>query len=576
MSKKIIFILFFFCTLVSANIFAQWQADVRLTINGANSNIYKSCLAVNGNVLHIVWDDDRDGNPEIYYKRSPDGGVSWGTDTRLTNNSALSGSPSVSVDGSTVHVLWYDARDGNYEIYYKRSTDGGLSWGADTRLTNNSAASWHPCVSDIGPVVYAVWEDLRNGFSNIYYKRSIDAGLTWGADIALTNILNSYSGSPSVFAASNYSPYVVWEDYRDGNMEIYYKHSPDGGLTWASDVRLTNNSASSSSSSIAVSGNSFIHVVWSDNRDGNYEIYYKRSTDGGVSWGTDTRLTNNSAVSDYSSVSVSGSNINVIWYDARDGNNEIYYKRSTDGGVTWGADTRLTNNSGNSQFPGIALSGSVVHAVWQDNRDGNTEIYYKKDPSGNPPPSAAPSGLTATTVSATRINLNWTDNSPNENGFKIERSTNAGTTWILRDSVGQNTHTYSDLGLSGSTTYHYRVYAYNAGGNSGYSNIAFATTLVTGIHPVTSEIPKAYKLFNNYPNPFNPSTKIKFDIPKSSFVKITVYDITGSEVKTLVNEVLQPARYDIEFNPGSLTSGIYFYKLTTNEYTATKKMVLVK
>ena len=83
--------------------------------------------------VHVIWYDDRDGNFEIYYKRSTNGGVSWGTDTRLTNNSGNSIAPSLAVSGSVLHIVWYDDRDGNNEIYYKRSTDDGITWGTDTR-----------------------------------------------------------------------------------------------------------------------------------------------------------------------------------------------------------------------------------------------------------------------------------------------------------------------------------------------------------------------------------------------------------------------------------------------------------
>jgi len=126
-----------------------------------------------------------------------------------------------------------------------------------------------------------------------------------------------------------------------------------------------------------------VHVVWEDGRDGNYEIYYKRSTDGGVSWGADTRLTSISGISSSPSVSVSGSVVHVVWYDNRDGNFEIYYKRSTDGGMSWGTDTRLTNNSAESRYSSVSVSGSAVHVVWYDNRDANYEIYYKRNPTGN-------------------------------------------------------------------------------------------------------------------------------------------------------------------------------------------------
>jgi hypothetical protein len=384
MKKIYIFYLFLFLVFIYNNLFAQWQPDVRLTNNSASS--YTSlnnawCIASSGNILHVIWYDNRDGNWEIYYKRSTDAGASWGADTRLTNNSAISEFPSITVSGSNLHVVWVDYRDGNDEIYYKRSTDGGVSWGADTRLTNNSANSRILSVSVFGQVVHVVWCDGRDGNFEIYYKRSTDGGVSWGADTRLTNnSADSYNPSVSV---SGQVVHVVWYDERDGNWEIYYKRSTDAGVSWGADTRLTNNSANSYYPSVSVSGQ-VVHVLWSDNRDGNYEIYYRRSKDGGESWETDTRLTNNSANSYYPSVSVSGQVVHVVWHDNRDGNYEIYYKRSTDGGVNWGADTRLTNNSANSYYPSVSVSGSAVHVVWNDYRDGNYEIYYKRDTTGNP------------------------------------------------------------------------------------------------------------------------------------------------------------------------------------------------
>ncbi len=118
--------------------------------------------------------------------------------------------------------------------------------------------------------------------------------------------------------------------------------------------------------------------------------------------------------------------MHTVWVDDRDGDNEVYYKRSTNGGISWEADTRLTNNSTNSQYPSVAVSGSAVHVVWNDDRDGNVEIYYKRDPTGNQ----------------------------------------------------------------------------------------------VGIISINSEIPKEFKLEQNYPIPFNPNQNIKFQIAKLSHTKL--------------------------------------------------------
>jgi hypothetical protein len=120
-----------------------------------------------------------------------------------------------------------------------------------------------------------------------------------------------------------------------------------------------------------------------DDRDGNQEVYYKRSTDGGANWTEDIRLTNDQASQSTPNIAVSGSNIHVVWNDYRNGNFEIYYKLSTDGGVTWASDTQLTNFPGTSWSSSVAVSGAGLHVVWMDDRDGNSEIYYKHNPTGN-------------------------------------------------------------------------------------------------------------------------------------------------------------------------------------------------
>lgn len=101
-------------------------------------------------------------------------------------------------------------------------------------------------------------------------------------------------------------------------------------------------------------------------------------------------------------------------------------------------------------------------------------------------------------------------------------------------------------------------------------------SLITGVGPNNEIIPAEYKLSQNYPNPFNPETKINFDVPIRSYVSLKVYNIYGYEVATLQGGVLEAGQYSKNFNAGNLSSGTYFYKLTTDNFTATKKMVVVK
>ena len=122
-------------------------------------------------------------------------------------------------------------------------------------------------------------------------------------------------------------------------------------------------------------------------------------------------------------------------------------------------------------------------------------------PTGTAP--AAPSNLTATAISTSQINLSWNDNSSNESTFRIERSTNGGSTWSTLTTTGSNTTSFSNTGLSASTTYHYRVRAENTSGNSAYTNIANATTHAVTIRNVALNRPVT---FSSQPQPENPAS----------------------------------------------------------------------
>ena len=92
----------------------------------------------------------------------------------------------------------------------------------------------------------------------------------------------------------------------------------------------------------------------------------------------------------------------------------------------------------------------------------------------------------------------------------------------------------------------------------------------------SQEQPTEFRLYTNYPNPFNPSTSIRFNLPKTSNAKLIIYDILGKEVTTLVNEKLITGSYEVDWNASGYPNGVYFYKLTTNDYFDVKKMVLIK
>lgn len=107
-----------------------------------------------------------------------------------------------------------------------------------------------------------------------------------------------------------------------------------------------------------------------------------------------------------------------------------------------------------------------------------------------------------------------------------------------------------------------------------YATVKYAN--ITSVEPVSNELPAQYKLSQNYPNPFNPATNINFSLPVNSYVSLEIFDINGRVVSELVNELLNAGDYDISFDASSLSSGLYFCRLSAGSFTDTKKMILIK
>lgn len=474
---------------INISIISQWQNDIRLTYDtntSATSNA--NCIVANGNFIFINWFDSRNGNSEIYFKRSTNRGISWEPDLRLTFNSYHSSQPSISTFNSYINIIWQDYVSNspdNYDISLIQSSNYGVTWSAEVRLINNIYNARHPVIATYDSNLFVVWEDFRDRIypssTEIYFKRSTDKGLTWSRDIRLTNA-GSLKLYPSISVA-NQIIHIVWADNRESPGGIFYKKSTDNGNTWTQDLKLTNGAYTPNVPKIVFSG-SFIHVIWQDYRNGlpYADIYYKQSTNTGVSWGNDIRLTWGQYSRQSPSLSYFDSNIHVYWTDYRAGIYGIYNLNSQDNGNSWSNETCLVSHSQAIQSNSSVSIDSILHLIWTDSKDGNPEIYYKRNPTGN----------------------------------------------------------------------------------------------VLGLETINSNIPSEFMLEQNFPNPFNPVTKIKFQIPKSGYVSLEIYDALGRNVTTLVNENLNPGIYEAEWNAVNQPSGIYFYKLVTSEFSEVKKMVLVK
>jgi len=372
-----VFILAFILSVPAAQ--ADWSADQRLTWNSGVSQNPDIAVDSSGQI-HIVWHDSTSGNSEIYYKKSTDGGMTWSPNKRLTWTSGGSYTPAIAVDKfGVVHVVWCDDTPGNAEIYYGKSVNGGTTWLPKKRLTWTAGTSDDPAiVVDDSGLAQVVFDDDTSGNRQIYYLKNF-VGIDWLASKRITwTSSDALNSAIAVDSSGNF--HVIWEDDKPGNSEIYYRKSEDGGDTWTAIKRLTWTSGPSGSAGLAFDATDTIHLAWQDTAPGNYEIYYRKSTDGGATWTAIKRLTWTSGDSMLPCLAAdSSANIHVVWQDDTPGNKEIYYKKSTSGGADWEAGQNLTKNSSWSNRPGIAAGPSEsLYVVWDEALGTNWEIYFKK------------------------------------------------------------------------------------------------------------------------------------------------------------------------------------------------------
>lgn len=319
-----------------------------------------------------------------FFLIAPPAQADWTPAKRITWTTGISTWPAIAVDlAGALHVVWEDSTTGG-EIYHKKSSDAGANWSAGKRITWTPGYSYHPDIAvDSFGRIHVVWRDDLPGNSEICYKRSIDNGSTWTSGKKLT-WTSGFSYSPAIAADSSGNLDLVWHDTTPGNGEVYHKRSTDGGATWTASRRLTWTSGSSSWPAIAVDPSGSLFVAWNNTTPGNEEVYFKMSTNGGTSWTTSQRLSWNSGDSTMPAMAFDSSGSpHVFWQDQTPGNWEIYHKWSTDGGSTWMSGRRLTWTSENSLVPIAALDSSGhIHMVWYEWAPGNSEIYYAKSTDG--------------------------------------------------------------------------------------------------------------------------------------------------------------------------------------------------
>lgn len=428
-----------------------------------------------------------------------------------------------------------------------KSTDAGVTWnnvvGSNSSTTAWTAPYWqHPTAPN---AIYAAY-----GRGIIRSTSNGNAG-TWSyiATSITTNRLTSVAHSPV-----NTNNMLAVASYYTTSPSIY-KSTNEGIGTWSN---ITSNVTGSGFSG------TMIHSVVAHPTDAN-TFYLTRAsyTTGQVLRTTNFGTNWTDISSDLPSVTVSDLFVDPV------NTNHLY--AGNDFGVYWSSNSGSNWVKLSNGFPMVPVldfsffsNGGTRYLRAATHGRGIYELSIDQ-----PLPVALKSF--SSSVSNRDVKLNWvTSQESNNSGFDVERKSNEGDWSKLGFVNGNGTtntekyYSYEDKNLS-TGKYSYRLKQIDYNGNYEYFNLN---------NQIEVGIPGKYELSQNYPNPFNPATKINFAIPKQGLVTLKVYDILGKEVKTLVNEVKLAGFYTVDFT--GLSSGVYFYRIRSGEFTDIKRMMLVK
>ncbi|MFZ4591017.1 MAG: YCF48-related protein [Ignavibacteria bacterium] len=439
---------------------------------------------------------------------------------------------------------------------FLKTTNGGTNWTFQVPPPANanrlSAVKYFPSGTIYASGLYG---------SNM---KSTDAGITWNS---LITGRNTYIFS-SWFLNAN-------TGFASMNGGIILK-TTNGGTNWVENLTPT-------------SGNNITGIQFIDANTGyaipvfgNDQIL--KTTDAGNNW----------------SVTVPGINNyvnNLCFLNASTGVLQTSFStfRTTNGGTNWTFIDSVTTQLNGLQFVN-SLTGYASTYV-------SPHTYFRKTTNGGLNWTTLPESVTNTYVISYKFYNGNTGYAAG--GNNLYKTTNGGNTWALSTATGMSVQVVYLLDsvtvLLGGVFGEFRK---STDGGSSFTNVPFlsqngittmsfinpmtgwvmgqggmivkTSDLMTGNSEITSQTPGSFALSQNYPNPFNPSTVIRFELSVVSDVRIKVYDVTGREVQTLVNEKLQPGVYEKTFDGSKLTSGVYFYKITANDISETRRMLLIK
>jgi len=297
---------------------------------------------------------------------------------RVTGDPAQDSNPAL-LQASDGHlwVVWTSWRSGNAELWYKTSTDSGTTWSPDAHRITDTTGNEAPALAEAADgTVWVVWHGHHDGNFDIWYKTTHDHGATWSPALQLTSDPKD-DYYPAIARGADGTLWVLWTSNRSGNIDIWYKSSRDNGSTWTADRQLTTDPATDAAPAMIQSSDGKLWVVWSRLLGCSNAIWYKTSADGGNTWSAETQLSGGYAESYPTIAETSDGQVRIAWVSYRSGNLDLWSKRTSDSGTTWSLELQLTRFMGYDADPYLTrLNDGSIAVVWSSNREGNQDVWY--------------------------------------------------------------------------------------------------------------------------------------------------------------------------------------------------------
>lgn len=346
---------------------------IRVT-NAPGSSLSPS-LAWSGESLGLSWYDERDGNDVFVAVLAADGTGSTEAQ-RVTLPLTIAESPAITAAEGGFGLAWQQFTDGNFEIYFARVEESGSEVGAEKRVTTTAESSAKAAVVSSGDGFRVVWVEAldRGNNEEIFTARLDSAGDTVDSLVRVSDD-PSISYAPSV-ASGGSEDAIAWHDWRSGNGDLYLARMGAAGEQIGADLQLTSDGADSFVPALAPGPEGGYAVAWHDSRGVVWDVYFRRLDATGLPVGVETKLSDSIADSTFASVAFTGSEYGVAWQQEVDANRErILFARVSASGEKLGETVVVSDGPAMSSQPSLTWTGSGFAVAWQDNRDGNYEIY---------------------------------------------------------------------------------------------------------------------------------------------------------------------------------------------------------